>query len=170
MPVVAVDDFASASSGLIAPYGHAAVLTKSDTDELVKASRALYIGGTGNINVVTVGDADVVFVALKAYSLPMLAPILGRALGPDATVIPAQNGIPWWYFQSHPGELSGTTLESVDPGGAIAALLGSIASLPVCAPCSLPVLPLLDLFRSWRGPCGFPHAALIRRPWPRALR
>jgi 2-dehydropantoate 2-reductase len=67
-----------------------------------------------------VGDADVVFVALKAYSLPELAPRLGKALGPNATVIPAQNGIPWWYFQSHPGPLAGTTLESVDPGGAIA--------------------------------------------------
>lgn len=67
-----------------------------------------------------VGDADVVFVALKAYSLPELAPRLGKALGAKATVIPAQNGIPWWYFQSHPGPLADTTLESVDPGGAIA--------------------------------------------------
>ena len=67
-----------------------------------------------------VGDADVVFVALKAYSLPELAPRLGKALGANATVIPAQNGIPWWYFQSHPGPLADTTVESVDPGGAIA--------------------------------------------------
>ena len=67
-----------------------------------------------------VGDADVVFVALKAYSLPELAPRLGKALGANATVISAQNGIPWWYFQSHPGPLADTTLESVDPGGAIA--------------------------------------------------
>jgi 2-dehydropantoate 2-reductase len=67
-----------------------------------------------------VGDADVVFVALKAYSLPELAPRLGAALGPNTAVIPAQNGVPWWYFQSHPGPLSGTALESVDPGGAIA--------------------------------------------------
>jgi 2-dehydropantoate 2-reductase len=67
-----------------------------------------------------VGDADVVFVALKAYSLPELAPRLGKALGPNTAVIPAQNGVPWWYFQSHPGPLADTTLESVDPGGAIA--------------------------------------------------
>ena len=67
-----------------------------------------------------VGDADVVFVALKAYSLPELAPRLGKALGSNTAVIPAQNGVPWWYFQSHPGPLADTTLESVDPGGAIA--------------------------------------------------
>jgi 2-dehydropantoate 2-reductase len=64
-------------------------------------------------------DADVVFVALKAYSLPELAPRLGAALGPGTAVIAGQNGIPWWYFQSHPGPLAGTTLESIDPGGVI---------------------------------------------------
>jgi 2-dehydropantoate 2-reductase len=36
-------------------------------------------------------------------------------------VIPAQNGIPWWYFQSYPGPLRDTVLESVDPGGVITA-------------------------------------------------
>jgi 2-dehydropantoate 2-reductase len=66
-----------------------------------------------------VADADVVFVALKAYSLPALAPRLGAALAPGAAVIAAQNGIPWWYFQSHGGPLEGAVLESVDPGGTI---------------------------------------------------
>jgi 2-dehydropantoate 2-reductase len=34
-------------------------------------------------------------------------------------VVSAQNGIPWWYFQRHGGELEGTHLETVDPGGMI---------------------------------------------------
>jgi 2-dehydropantoate 2-reductase len=67
-----------------------------------------------------VADADVAFIGLKAYSLPELAPRLGEALGAGTAVIPAQNGIPWWYFQSHPGPLANTVLESVDPGGVIA--------------------------------------------------
>jgi len=66
-----------------------------------------------------VGDADVVFVALKAYSLHELAPRLGAALAPRAAVIGVQNWIPWWYFQAHGGPLDGTVLESVDPGGTI---------------------------------------------------
>jgi 2-dehydropantoate 2-reductase len=73
---------------------------------------------TDDIDALT--EAEVVFVALKAYSLPGLAEKIGRALGPDTVVIPAQNGIPWWYFQSQSGPLAGTTLESVDPGGVIA--------------------------------------------------
>lgn len=59
-----------------------------------------------------VAGADVVFVGLKAYSLPKIAPALGDLLAPDAAAIWAQNGIPWWY---QPG------LQSVDPGGVIAA-------------------------------------------------
>jgi 2-dehydropantoate 2-reductase len=67
-----------------------------------------------------VGDADVVFIGLKAYSLPEIAPRLAQALGPHTPVIAAQNGIPWWYFESHEGSLKGTNLESVDPSGVIA--------------------------------------------------
>jgi 2-dehydropantoate 2-reductase len=65
-------------------------------------------------------DAEVVFIGLKAYSLPGLAPQIGASLAPGASVIAAQNGIPWWYFQSHPRPLKDTILESVDPGGLIA--------------------------------------------------
>ena len=69
-----------------------------------------------------VADADVVLVALKAYSLPGIAPRLGKLLSPGAAAIWAQNGIPWWYFQSLP-ELPAPAagLQSVDPGGVIAA-------------------------------------------------
>ncbi len=51
-------------------------------------------------DVAAVAGADVVFVALKAYSLPGIAPRLGELLAPGAAAIWAQNGIPWWYFQS----------------------------------------------------------------------
>ena len=67
-----------------------------------------------------VGSAEVVFVTLKAHSLPALAPALGAALRPGATLVTAQNGIPWWYFQRYDGPLAGTRLETVDPGGVIA--------------------------------------------------
>ena len=65
-------------------------------------------------------DADVVFVALKAYSLTEIAPRLGRLLAPGAAAIWAQNGIPWWYFQSLADPAGLTGLQSVDPGGVIA--------------------------------------------------
>jgi 2-dehydropantoate 2-reductase len=68
-----------------------------------------------------VAGADVVFVALKAYSLTEIAARLGGLLAQDTAVVWAQNGIPWWYFQSDPHGLGG--LQSVDPGGIIAAAI-----------------------------------------------
>lgn len=64
-------------------------------------------------------EADAVFVGLKAYSLPEFASVLTDCLCPGTEVIPAQNGIPWWYFQDHEGPLRDTVIESVDPGGAL---------------------------------------------------
>ena len=64
--------------------------------------------------------AGAVFVTLKAHSLPSVAERLAAGLGPDAIVVSAQNGIPWWYFQRHGGELEGIHLATVDPGGVVA--------------------------------------------------
>ncbi len=76
---------------------------------------------TGDLTAVR--GADYVFLTVKAHSLPELAPRLGPLLGPDTALVPAQNGLPWWYFDGAGGELEGTRLESVDPGGLIAASL-----------------------------------------------
>jgi 2-dehydropantoate 2-reductase len=69
----------------------------------------------------TVGEVDVVLLTLKAHSLPAMAPRLAPLIGPQTSVVSAQNGIPWWYFYRHGGPLEGTQLESVDPGGVITA-------------------------------------------------
>ncbi len=65
------------------------------------------------------GPHDVVIVGVKGQQLASLAPTLGPLLGPETAVVPAQNGIPWWYFQRHGGPFDGRRLESVDPGGVI---------------------------------------------------
>jgi 2-dehydropantoate 2-reductase len=69
----------------------------------------------------TVGDVDVIILGVKAHGLTTLAPQLQPLLGPDTIVISTQNGIPWWYFQDHGSEFDGLRLESVDPGGVVAA-------------------------------------------------
>ena len=69
----------------------------------------------------TIGLADAVFLGVKAHGLTGLAPQLRPLFGPDTVVVSTQNGIPWWYFQEHGGELEGLTLERVDPGGVVAA-------------------------------------------------
>lgn len=60
-----------------------------------------------------IGEAEFVFITLKAHGIPAVAARIGEALGPGASVVGAMNGIPWWYFPDR-------HLESVDPGGVIA--------------------------------------------------
>jgi 2-dehydropantoate 2-reductase len=57
--------------------------------------------------------AEVVFLTLKAHSIPAVAVTIGANLSDSACLVGAQNGIPWWYFEDR-------HLESVDPGGVIA--------------------------------------------------
>ena len=60
---------------------------------------------------------------LQARFGPALAAEVAGMLGPSSLVLTAQNGIPWWYFFGAGGEREGTRLESVDPGGLVAANL-----------------------------------------------
>ncbi len=69
------------------------------------------------------GPMDVIFLGVKAHGLTQLAPQVQPLIGENTTVVSTQNGIPWWYFQTHAGELTGLHLERVDPGGAIAAAI-----------------------------------------------
>ena len=71
------------------------------------------------------GPMDVVFLCVKAHSLPPLAGQLAPVLGPETAVVSTQNGIPWWYFQSESGPLAGTRLERVDPGGVVSAAIAA---------------------------------------------
>jgi 2-dehydropantoate 2-reductase len=70
-----------------------------------------------------VGPADVVFLGVKAHSLPQLAAQLQPVMGLDTTVVSTQNGIPWWYFQGFGGAWDGLRLERIDPRGVIAAAI-----------------------------------------------
>jgi len=59
---------------------------------------------------------------VKAQALPSLAPSLRPLLGAETVVLPAMNGVPWWFGESTE-ELRGRPLESVDPDGHIAAAI-----------------------------------------------
>lgn len=69
------------------------------------------------------GRQDLVILGLKAHQLADVVSELPALYGDDTIVMTAQNGIPWWYFKKHGGPMDGRDLESVDPGGIIAAHL-----------------------------------------------
>ncbi len=63
------------------------------------------------------GPQDYVFISLKAHSVPSVVDAMAPLLGNDTSIVTAVNGVPYWYFHKHGGALTGSTLESIDPGG-----------------------------------------------------
>lgn len=63
------------------------------------------------------GVQDAVFVCLKTYSIGAMLPRLKSLIGPDTIVIPAINGLPWWYFYKEGGNLDGRPIDCLDPEG-----------------------------------------------------
>jgi 2-dehydropantoate 2-reductase len=63
------------------------------------------------------GSQDTVIITMKAHSVPAVAAGMKPLLGPDTAVVPAVNGVPWWYFHKLAGPWQGRRLETVDPGG-----------------------------------------------------
>ncbi len=69
------------------------------------------------------GVQDVVVVAVKAQSMLSVAASIGPLLGPSTSVLSTLNGVPWWFLDGFGGPAAGAHLDSVDPGGLIAAAL-----------------------------------------------
>lgn len=83
------------------------------------------------------GPQDVVVIAVKATALPGAAAAIAEAVGPDTVIVPAMNGIPWWFFHGLGQDIR---LESTDPGRSVSSRLpagrvvGSVAHLAASCP------------------------------------
>ena len=69
------------------------------------------------------GAQELVILAVKAHQLEAVASDVPHLYGPDTVVVTMQNGIPYWYFHHHGGELAGSVVHSVDPSGVIARMI-----------------------------------------------
>ncbi len=65
------------------------------------------------------GPQDIVILGMKAHQVEAIVDDVQKLFGPDTIVVPMQNGIPYWYFHKHGGELEGSVVKSVDPSGKI---------------------------------------------------
>jgi 2-dehydropantoate 2-reductase len=63
------------------------------------------------------GIQDVIFVCAKSQDLPGLLPQLAPLMDAGTTVVPTNNGVPWWYFYREGGRFEGEPVHAVDPGG-----------------------------------------------------
>ncbi len=89
-------------------------------------------GGSGEIvtapvfasdDAAVLGRQDVVILAVKSHSLAAAVSGMGPLLRSETVVLTAMNGVPWWFFDGFGGPCAGRSLESVDPGGRIAAAI-----------------------------------------------
>jgi len=65
------------------------------------------------------GPQDAVILAVKAHQMEAVANDVPKLFSKETVAVTMQNGIPYWYFHKHGGELEGSRLESVDPTGLI---------------------------------------------------
>ena len=69
------------------------------------------------------GPQDVVILATKAHQIAGALDTIAPLIGPETVIVPAINGIPWWYCKGLSGPLKGLNLKSCDPAGRIDAAL-----------------------------------------------
>jgi 2-dehydropantoate 2-reductase len=63
------------------------------------------------------GAQQLLVIALKAHSIAAMLPRLRPLLNDDTVVVPAINGLPWWYFYGEPGPHAGRRVRALDPAG-----------------------------------------------------
>jgi 2-dehydropantoate 2-reductase len=88
------------------------------------------------------GPQDLVVIALKGPALADAGASMQPLLGPQTVVMPAMNGVPWWFLQTLPAgsPVADRRLTSIDPDGRIAAALPleSVLGCVVHLTCSSP--------------------------------
>jgi 2-dehydropantoate 2-reductase len=67
----------------------------------------------------TLGVQDLIVIGVKGPALVDVARRIAPLIGPETIVLPAMNGVLWWFFDGFGGPCAGMRVESVDPGGVI---------------------------------------------------
>jgi 2-dehydropantoate 2-reductase len=116
----------------LAKAGHAvSVLARGATLSAIQSQGwGLVEGGVKTVQRVAVSDdpaalgpQDLVVLTVKGPALSDLAPRIAGLIGPSTLVMPAMNGVPWWFLLGGGGDLLSTPLATLDPAGTIASAL-----------------------------------------------
>ncbi len=86
------------------------------------ADGLLTVPATATDRAADLGVQDLVVLAVKGPALAAAVEDARALIGPDTLVLPAMNGVPWWFCAGIAG-IGDTALSSVDPGGRIAAVI-----------------------------------------------
>jgi 2-dehydropantoate 2-reductase len=84
---------------------------------LLSEDRNLAANVKASADATALGPQDVIFLTVKGPALPSLASAIATMIGPDTLVVPAMNGVPWWYLRDAAQPDLRRPLATVDPGG-----------------------------------------------------
>lgn len=84
------DRYAGMGDDLLSPADHAAAVTPSDSQQLPTASKRLWVGGAGNVALVTVGGDTVTYASVPAGTYLKVRAAQVLATGTTATNIVAE--------------------------------------------------------------------------------
>ncbi|HWI26709.1 MAG TPA: 2-dehydropantoate 2-reductase [Stellaceae bacterium] len=96
------------------------------------------------------GRQELVVIATKAHAMPGAAPAIASLLGPETVLLPAQNGIPWWFPYRAGPPLEGSRIVAVDPDGSVAHHLAA-AGVVGCVVYMAAAVPEPGLVRRFGG-------------------
>src|SRR5665213_1050823 len=66
------------------------------------------------------GVHETILLTVKAHQVAAVAGDLHHLCDANTSIVTMQNGIPWWYFQTHGGQYEGMPVVAADPDGSIA--------------------------------------------------
>lgn len=88
--MAAIDLYAGSGTDLWSPASHAAAVTPSDTVDLIYASKRLWVGGAGNVTLITVGGETVAYNSVPAGTYLQVRATRVKVTGTSATNIVAE--------------------------------------------------------------------------------
>ena len=87
---MAAQDRFPGAEDLLSPALHAGAVTPSDSAQLAFASKRLWVGGAGNVTLVTVGGETVEYASVPAGTYLNVRAVQVKATGTTATNIVAE--------------------------------------------------------------------------------
>ena len=101
---------------LVARGAHLAALREHGLTLLAQGKREVYRLPASD-DPSDFGEQDAVFICLKTHSIAAMLPRTKTLVGRDTVVVPAINGMPWWYFYREGGRFDGQALACLDSAG-----------------------------------------------------
>ena len=104
-------------------YARGATLAALRADGLVfsEGERTEHFRLPASEDPAVLAGADIVLLGMKGHDVPAAGATIAALAGDRALIVPALNGVPWWFTDGLSGPAAGVVLDSVDPGGALAA-------------------------------------------------